>query len=235
MHRCLQTALVVASLAFPSAALAEETPFVGGLGKAYVGGMALSVGGLEGSLRPHLGTDAAIGDLAAQVGGGGFAMIGGVVLAGGGYGVFVPTSDGAQGGVALGGGGGGVALGYAVVNTREWIVYPSFGVGGFGYTMTITNTGGSPITLGSDDPIATGEQADFDAGFLTVDMGISANRLLFFGDGGFAVGLDAGFLTSVMSSNWEHGNAVADLLERARLRGVYMRLTVGGGGFYFSE
>jgi hypothetical protein len=66
-------------------------------------------------------------------------------------------------------------------------------------------------------------------------MGISANRMLFFGnDGGFALGVDAGLLTSIKGGQWERdgGGSVANALERARLRGLYFRLTLGGGGFF---
>jgi hypothetical protein len=163
-----------------------------------------------------------------------------VVLAGGGYGVFVPTTNGQTGDVSLGGGGGGVALGYAVVNNRRWVVYPSIGVGGFGYSLDVTNVSGQSIELGADETLGPGEAGTYEAGFLTVDIGISANRLLFFDDedgaGGFAIGADAGFLTSVIGGEWATAEGVsADGLDHARLQGAYLRLTLGGGGFFFSD
>ncbi|MEQ9322901.1 MAG: hypothetical protein RIF41_27295 [Polyangiaceae bacterium] len=94
-----------------------------------------------------------------------------------------------------------------------------------------------PIALGDDVSVEAGGSADLTAGFITMDFGVSANRMLFFGnDGGFALGFDAGFLTSVVGGQWEaEDGGVATVLERARLRGFYMRLTLGGGGFWFDD
>lgn len=221
----------------PAPSGAEQRPFFGGLGKAYLGGIGLDLGGLESSLRPLLGADAGIAHLGLQVGGGGFMLIGGVVLSGGGYAIVTPSTNGSQGDVALSGGGGGVALGYAVVNSRQWIVYPYFGVGGYGQTLRVTNVSGTDLQLGARDVLGPGESGSYDSGFFTADFGISANRLLFFADGGFAVGLDAGFITSAGSTGWERQatGEVADALAWAQLRGAYMRLSLGGGGFFFSD
>jgi hypothetical protein len=235
-------AAVVAALGRVAPARADEA-FAGGLGKGWIGAVGGHFGDVEDSLRAadRLGAGAGIGNAGLAVGGGGFAMLGGVVLGGGGFALLVPTTDGERGTADLVGGGGGVELGYALVRNREWIVYPAFGVGGFGFGLEVTNVSGLPIDLGNE-VIRAGQRGTYEAGFVFLDFGLRINRLLFFGGddaagaGGFAVGVDAGFLANVMRGDWQNeAGVVVEGLSPARLTGGYMRLTVGGGGFFFCE
>lgn len=243
LHRVATTLMILAACTFTSvAASAEEgagddgkEPHMGGLGKAYAGGFISGWGGLEKSLKPLFGESLHISEASLMVGGGGFGMIGGFVIAGGGHAILTPTVDGAGGEVDVIGGGGGLAIGYAFYRSRDWIVYPYVGGAGYGLTLGLTNDSEENVDLGGE-VLEPGESIDLITGFAAVDLGVSAQQLLFFGDGGFALGMDLGVLLSVAGGGFstvdaDEITAVSD----TKLRGFYMRMTIGGGGFTFTR
>jgi hypothetical protein len=234
-------ALVVgACIATSSVATAQDaeddaSAQFGGLGKAYVGGYLADWGAPQDTLRPLFGDATRIGQANLMAGGGGFLTIGGFVIAGGGHAILVSTSDGDAGELDMIGGGGGLALGYALVRSRDWFIYPYVGGAGYGFTLTLNNTSSEAIEVGRHrlDP---GDTIDLVTGFAAMDFGVSIQQLLFFGDGGFSLGLDVGGLVSLTGGDWSDGNGEpVSSVGSARMRGAYFRLTVGGGGFDFSD
>lgn len=68
----------------------------------------------------------------------------------------------------------------------------------------------------------------------TVELGLGLQRLLFRHHGGFTLGAELGFLATVGHSDWrDDDNQPVGGLHAARLAGGYLRLTLGGGGFFF--
>ncbi len=86
-----------------------------------------------------------------------------------------------------------------------------------------------------DDALPPGVTREYNSGFFVFDFGVGLQRFLFRGDGGFALGLEGGFMTTIIKGDWEDadGNKVTGL-EKLGAAGGYLRLTVGGGGFLYA-
>lgn len=173
---------------------------------------------------------------ALLAGGGGGALLGSRVWLGGkGFGLFAPEQSSDRGGSRLNGGGGGFELGYAVMNARDWLVVPFFGVGSFGYNLRVKNRTGAALPLYPGEEVPVAQDREIEAGFWTAEIGVRANRLLFWENGGFTVGAELGYITALSRSAWTGGTEGAGDQETAGLGGVYFRLVLGGGGFSYAE
>jgi hypothetical protein len=213
----------------------RERPAWGGLGYGSVGMMAGSFGALEETLSRNdlLGPGYGPAPAGVTFGGGGGALVGGRLwLGGGGYGAKIATTPTSKAKTDLHGGGGGLELGYAVLNADKWLLIPYVGFGGFGYELTITNLTNRTFRLFGTEQVGPGQTANFESGFWTGELGIRVFRLYFWKHGGFAVGADVGYRASLTRDSW-HGGDRADLgQESARIGAGYLRLTLGGGGFF---
>jgi len=171
------------------------------------------------------------------LGGGGGMLWGRAWLGGKGYGLFVDAVDSNTATTSLSGGGGGGELGYAVVATDRWLVIPFFGLGGFGYSVHVTNTSSAAMPIYARESIPAGAEAAYSAGFMTGELGVRVTRLLPLGrsatgKGGFVLGAELGYTSSLQRGAWESNRGVASP-ESAELRGGYFRLVIGGGGFQY--
>jgi hypothetical protein len=217
-------------------ARARQRPWLGGLGFASA---ALFFGDMS-ALSSALAKPGAIGpsyDVAPAgvlVGGGGGALLFGHVWLGGkGFGLITSSSSAPNASTQRSSGGGGVELGYVIHPMQRALLIPFFGVGGFGYTVEVTNNSAAPIVIQSDLSIEPGQTKAFEAGFMTVDAGVRFQRLMFGRGGGFAAGFEVGVLASYQPGRWRDG--AKELLENesARLSGGYVRFVLGGGGFMY--
>ncbi len=184
--------------------------------------------------------------VAATVGGGGRALLAGRYLLGGrGFGMWVPTMWTDWGSARVSGGGGGFDLGLVVYNQRRWMVYPFAGVGGLGYTLEVRNNSDAPVTFGGS-PLATtpaagaviegGGASKFSTGFWTFELGVGFQRLQYRRKqgGGLINGGELGLLISLHDNAWSDENDVPVIgAPPARMLGVYLRLNIGGGGFFW--
>jgi hypothetical protein len=163
-------------------------------------------------------------------GGGGGALINRLWIGGKGFGMIVDTPNSSRGSAALSGAGGGGELGYAVVASPHWLVVPFVGVGGFSYSLSVTNTGSSPLPVYSGETIGRGGESKYTAGFVTGELGLRVSRLVFWGSGGLMVGAEIGYLSALQRAAWESSSGTS-APESAELRGGYFRLVIGGGAF----
>jgi hypothetical protein len=166
-------------------------------------------------------------------GGGGAVLFRHLWLGGKGYGLVTGGFDNAAGTASLSGGGGGLELGFVAVSSRRLMVIPYLGVGGFGTTLEVTNRTADDFVDGTYVLVPAGQRSTFDAGFWTLDAGLRVERLFFWKNSGIAVGGELGFISSFTSPAWEVGNVELGGHDHAGLDGVYLRLTLGGGGFWF--
>jgi hypothetical protein len=231
------TSLLVA-LASSSPALAQPAAEWGGLGYGFFGGFA---GGynVEDELAQtgSLGSDFALGTIGMQFGGGGEALINGtVVIAGKGLGWAIPSESPQGARVLVSGGGGGFDLGWAVLNKDYNLLFPFMGLGGYAMDVEITNELARQNIQFGDGAVAPDQTKSFSASFFVFDFGLSYQRLLFFGSGGFAVGAEAGLMVTISRGEWEDEDAnTVGGLEDLGVSGGYLRVTLGGGGFLFEE
>lgn len=212
----------------------ERVPTYGGLGFMSFGVMAGPIGDITNGLADEfaLGAGAKSPEFAYTIGGGGRMLAFQRLIVGGkGFGLFAPQVGGVNGTAKLGGGGGGLELGFAAVSSRKWLFFPYFGVGGFGLGLDVRNESGSAIVFGDADPIRPGESDTYSSGFVYIEVGAGIHRLLLVQDGGFAVGFDVGGMFSAAPTRWSSDNQDLRGVDRPRLSGAYLRLTLGGGGF----
>lgn len=209
---------------------------LGGLGYMQLGTHIGPVGDVEGALTPA----SALGDRATSpgfgytIGGGGrLLLMRRLVIGGRGFGVLSGRVGGDRGSASVTGGGGGLELGVAAVNRDSWLLIPYVGGGGGGLTLEVSNESGAPLTIADDESIPSGGSRTYDAGFAYMEFGLATHRLLFFGEGGFALGFDVGATISVAPSAWTTSGRDIGGIDRARLSGGFLRLTLGGGGFWF--
>ena len=190
---------------------------------------------MQKTLEPQnlLGVGYGPAPTALAFGGGGGGLWHRLWLGGKGFGMAVAMASSDRADTSLSGGGGGFELGYAVVATEDWLVVPFFGLGGFGYTLTVKNSSAAPLALYAGESVPVNGQREYSAGFFTGELGIRASRLLFFNTGGFMVGAELGYQTSLQRSAWEETSSKVPAPESAELRAAYFRLVFGGGGFQF--
>ena len=194
------------------------------------------VGDFAAAVRPSsaLGPDATSPGFGYTIGGGGRALIlRRLVIGGRGFGVYTPRVGSDRGFATLSGGGGGFELGVAAVNRDAWLLIPYVGGGAGGLTLEVANESQDSIFVGDDERIPPGGHRTYDAGFGYLEFGLAAHRLLFFEGGGFAMGVEAGAMLSIASSAWSTDTSDVNGIGRAQLRGGFLRLAIGGGGFWF--
>lgn len=234
-------ALVMDFIAMP--AVAEPAAMWGGFGHATVSGQFGTFGDLAQSLRRDeaLGQDFTLNDMGATFGGGGKALIAGTLILGGkGYGWLVPSSPPDELDVSFGGGGGGFDIGIAAFNQDHFLLYPYVGGLGIGMEIEVSNNASRDVVIGGD-VLPPGQTRSYTAGFAAAEFGIGFQRFLFFGDslhkGGFMVGAEAGFLTTIVAGDWTAADSESELagLGSFGFSGGFVRLTLGGGGFSFDD
>jgi hypothetical protein len=214
----------------------SRTPYGwGGLGYASVGFMHGSFHFLDEALRDPaaLGPGYERSDTAFTFGGGGGALIGRRLWVGGkGFGFILPTESSDRGRARINGGGGGFELGLAAINRPHAIVIPYIGVGGLATSVTVRNRTAAAMSVGGVPLLPPGEDRTFSSGFWTLDAGIRAFGVYFPGGGGWAAGVDLGITTALAPNSFElDGNPLSGVAP-ARMTAGYLRLMLGGGGFF---
>lgn len=213
-------------------------PEVGGFGFFSPGLFFADFGLLAKDLArsDSLGVNSAPSPLGLSIGGGGRALYGRWIVGGKGFGVFSSTGVNATGESFIAGGGGGFDVGFTLLNEDYWLIYPFFGLGGVGFNMEVKNTSAAPIRFGTSETINPGQTGTFNTGFFTFEAGAGAQHLLHEGEGGFQIGIEGGLLAAIGQSSWFNANGdVVEGSNKVKLDGFYLRLTIGGGGFFLGE
>ena len=228
-------------LAATSGAAAQQTPSIGGFGHFSPGVLGGGVINLNATLTDDalLGRNGATDTTAAWIGGGGKIYVNGVILGGNGYGFTYPDKGNDQGSVAIGGGGGGFHIGYDLLGSAKAMLYPYAGAGGATVEMQLHNRQKSREMAFGDSVIEPGQTSSYTSGFFYYELGIGIISLLLQSDedgmgvGGMVIGAEVGFLASVASSSWQDEQQRDVIgLESTAFTGGYLRLTIGGGGFF---
>lgn len=165
-------------------------------------------------------------------GGEGYGIIGRMLVGGEGMAVVSGSESGTVGAKLyksmLTGGYGLFKVGYIAYQKGGFILYPSFGIGGGGLSLTISRDETASFDQFLADP---GRNSTLTTGFLLLDLGIGADNLVILDrrndpEGGIAFGVRAGYLFSPYRSDW--GDALDG--PDAGIEGVYLRIAIGGGG-----
>lgn len=175
-----------------------------------------------------------------MLGGGGRALLAGRYLIGGKGFALVPQAQiTSKGRAVMAGGGGGLDLGLVMYSGKRWLFYPLAGIGGFGQSLKIDNQSELDVVVSPTITLAPGEAIDLKAGFVTFEVGFGIGRSAFWGDprsggaGGMFHGLELGMMMSVSEDRWKTDADVSVDLPPASLIGGYLRMNIGGGGFFY--
>lgn len=228
--------LGAALLTLPSTARAEERPSrFGGFGHGFAGVLLGDLGGYDDDLAQStaLGEGAGPSFFAGMLGGGGRARLGRFLMLGGrGFALVAPPQTGVHGRSRFLGGGGGLDAAFVAYDDSTWLVYPYLGVLGMGVDIDVDSDSDQPRRIG-DARIEPNARVQLETGFALIDLGAGAQRIVYGDPGGFVqVGLELGFMYSVRLSPWAIDDAEVQGLRGPALNGGYLRLTLGGGGYF---
>jgi hypothetical protein len=240
MTRAVGHAAAVVALLATALARGDDQGVAGGFGHVSAGALLGGVSTVEAALArvDALGEGTGVTPLALSLGGSGRAVFhSGFVLGASGWAMGYRVSPTERGEADLLGAVGSLDLGFAPVVDRSWIVFPFLSLGAGALRLEVQNDGGSVVRFGSA-AIPPGRTGEFTAPFFMAGFGISVQKL-FFGDaakGGFMLGGEAGFVTSLYREGWLDDDDVrVSGVEDLRVGGPFLRLTLGAGGFSFGR
>jgi opacity protein-like surface antigen len=229
-------AAVLATVAANNAAAEEpakpEADRFGGAGYLMPGVRQLQLDPLNETLAEA--GYSSIGQTALSLGGGGHVMVGRLRIGGEGHFVTSLGGDGSRGDtrVNVSGGYGMFRLGYAVVATERFSLYPMLGVGGGGLTVSFTQQGSTNFDQVLADP---GRDASMSRGGFLFDAALGADYRIAVshegdGEGFMLVGLRGSYAVAPVMAGWTSaGGSVAGGPD-VGLAGPSVHLLIGFGG-----
>jgi len=208
-----------------------KTKLYGGMGYFMIGWQGVNLDGFNDHLvnngYPELNNNM------ITIGGGGHSIIGRFIIGGEGHGIFSSEASNKDYKSSLGGGYGWVNLGYVAYAKSGFILYPILGVGGGGMTYNLSEQQKSLSFQDIMDDPNLGTELSTGGFILNFSAGIDYVFNMDEGEnnyGGLMLGLRAGYLYCT-SSQWQYRDQnIVDPPEQP-LRGFYVKLLIGGGGF----
>ena len=122
-------------------------------------------------------------------------------------------------------------IGVAAVNRPHFLVIPYLAFGGVFQNVDVLNRTLAPMNIAPGETLAPGEERTFKSSFFTLDAAVRVMGLYFAHGGGMATGLDMGLSTSIAPNSYE-GDTSLSGAPPARMTTGFIRLVIGGGGFY---
>ncbi|MFB6278570.1 MAG: hypothetical protein ABEK75_03620 [Salinibacter sp.] len=165
-----------------------------------------------------------------SIGGGGYGVTNRILLGGEGHGLI--TADRGLNGrnVSVGGGYGLFTLGYLFRPSPSARVFPQLGLGGGGLRLEIGSAGDASEF---DDVLSNpNRRATVGRASLLVRLGAGLEYEFSAPDeeGGFRLGLRAGYMLSPLNSDWQLDETSLSGGPDATMQGPFIHLTIGGGG-----
>jgi len=168
-------------------------------------------------------------------GGGGHSIVNSFIIGGEGHGLIGGTSTNDEYTVSQGGGYGFFNLGYLILQKSMLTLYPVLGIGGGGYSITITDRAALPSNF--NDLLADPKtQSTLSKGGFMLNFSLGADFMVAAeqsaeGYGGFIVGIRGGYLLELNKNQWHVADQELAGGPDAGISGPFIRLTIGGGGF----
>ncbi|MCS7085122.1 MAG: hypothetical protein RMM53_03105 [Bacteroidia bacterium] len=226
-------AISVLALIFPCAGYGQ-----GGFGYFYIGTAAADLDKYESALRGSLGSDLEFHTPGVHFGGRGFGGWGERILLGGnGFGGIFATADNDNGTAEISAGMGFFNIGVAAVSKGRSFLLPFVGLGAGGTSVRIKNTNSQrPVFFDQNHPVEYDRYRGYTNGGFAAEVGLSASWYILDDrndgiPGGLALGLEVGGLWRA-AGRWRDSddNRVRGP-ERMGFQCLYLRFTVGGGGY----
>ena len=173
------------------------------------------------------------------IGGTGHGITNRLVLGGSGVGILGEKYHTDSLEVNTGGGYGVFEFGYLVCDKRNMKIYPTIGIGAGGMNVQISNSKTVPADEVSNNPAQ--EIHIRNGGFLT-DISITINFIPSItydekenSSGGFMIGIQAGYLYGIPSSDWSYSGGSISGGPRFGINMPYVKLVLGGFGWSGKE
>ncbi|NCA85789.1 MAG: hypothetical protein EOM83_09465 [Clostridia bacterium] len=238
LKQLIMLVMIISSVATPQALSQpdqEPTKTYGGIGYFQAGYSFMDFNNFNSALA-----EAGIPDISngsVSLGGGGHYIFRRFLIGGEGNGLIGGSSINDNYSVRHGGGMGFFNAGYIVFHSPLYTVYPMLGIGGGGYSVTITDrnapSGSLQDVLDNPQQQAALSKSSFMLNFsLGTDLFVFADRTRH-GTGGFIIGLRAGYLLAFDNDEWLLDNQSLTDGTNTSISGPFIRLTIGGGGIQY--
>jgi hypothetical protein len=165
-----------------------------------------------------------------SIGGGGYGVTNRILLGGEGHGLITADRGLSGRNVSVGGGYGLFTLGYLFRPNPSTRVFPQLGLGGGGLRLEI----GSAGDASEFDDVLNNPNRRATVGRASLLVRLGAGLEYEFSepdeDGGFRLGLRAGYMLSPLNSDWQLDETTLSGGPDATMQGPFIHLTIGGGG-----
>ncbi|MBN2829362.1 MAG: hypothetical protein JXR56_03455 [Candidatus Cloacimonetes bacterium] len=199
---------------------AQRTKAVyGGFGWFESGIQLTDLENLNNELKTVYGTD--LNETFITYGGGGFGVMKNLMIGGEGKGFQTNSASGNNTSITITGGYGLFDVGYVVYHNRKLSVFPKIGFGAGGLTLETADKDsefGDALSLGSTSTMT------YDTYLLDAGFG------LLYQVSNWMLGLRAGYLYALSDDKWVAAEVDLDKGPAINLTGLYVKLTIGGGG-----
>lgn len=165
-------------------------------------------------------------------GGGGYGIIKNWVIGGEGFYFTRQTIGNTSRSASLNGSNGMFKLGYVILSKKGFYLYPVVGVGGGVFELQLKESDSIPTF--PDVAANPGRSAHLEANGLILDAGLGISftpKGGVTGSGGPTLGLRAGYLFTPSDFTWKMDGDKLSGGPALGMNGIYVRLTIGGGGF----
>lgn len=161
-------------------------------------------------------------------GGGGYGQIGKILIGGEGYAMSKLASNSGTNETVFSTGYGFFNLGYVLNSSKHFKIYPALGIGGYGSTINIKESGSNfdNILDGSKKNISLSHGGMLLQGTLGFDYLIDLNKTDSVSRG-ILIGLRLGYIFSPSQNVWNDDLTGPDFA----LKGPYAKVVIGGGTF----
>lgn len=164
-------------------------------------------------------------------GGGGCGRIGRVIIGGEGYGLIGEKTTSESYEISIGAGCGFFDIGFIAISYGDLMVYPIFGLGGGGLSLTIKERG----TPSFDEILESPKRGvEISTGGLLFNLALGMHYLIKLGGerngGGILVGICLGYTFAPMRGSWSMDGVEISGGPKVGITGPYVRFMIGGGG-----
>ncbi|GCC50357.1 hypothetical protein SanaruYs_05720 [Chryseotalea sanaruensis] len=169
------------------------------------------------------------------LGGSGYGIVNSFVLGGTGTGILSEniTTDSLK--IQLGGGYGTFDFGYLIINRDKLRLFPTLGIGGGGYSVSIAKNKNISANAIASDP---GREVNINNGGFIFDAAINLNIIPFLeldeknnSYGGLMLGTKIGYVYGLPTTNWSFAGGDITNGPDFGIKMFYVKLFIGGFGF----
>jgi hypothetical protein len=191
----------------------------GGFGWFETGIQQTNLENLNNELKANYSAE--LNETFISLGGGGYSVIKNLMLGGEGKGFRTNSSSGNNTAITMTGGYGLFDLGYMVYYRQKLSIFPKLGLGAGGITLETAKK-----NTDFSGALSLGQTSTETYETYLIDVGLGVMYQV----SHWMVGIHAGYLYALTDDKWSAADIELSNGPAINLTGVYMKLTIGGGG-----